>query len=341
MTTLQDIASSLKVSVPLVSKVLSGNMGTTGCGMPVRQAILSKASELNYRPNLIARSLQSGRTGALGVFIHPLGAPGSDLIERLMIGISAQANIYNHRLSIRFYQTDHDFIHSFTQSARSEIDGLLVAGVFHPQLMRLYKAVEKHGIPVVTMFKNAVASADLTNVFCDDFQIGYQPTRHLLKKGCRRIAHIRSLDIRYQGYVKALRDFGQQEDPALVYTAIERFGTDTGREAVRHWIANGLEFDALVAESDHQALGAISELLSHGRRVPEDVKVFGVDDSPLCALGSVPISSVSLQIEEIGMQAIDVLMKRINKEPAESVAIQPVLCLRASSENYAIRVSDF
>ena len=340
MTTLQDIASSLKVSVPLVSKVLSGNMGTTGCGMPVRQAILSQARRLNYQPNLVARSLQAGRTGSLGVFIHPLGSSGSDLIERLLIGISEQASLYNHRLAIRFYQTDRDFLHSFTKSTRNEMDGLLVAGIFHPRLIRLYKAVEKHGMPVVTMCRSAPPRSNVVNVFCDDLQVGYLPTRHLLEQGCRRIAYIRSIDARYQGYANALREFGLQTDFSLIYPS-KNYDMDAGRDAVRSWIANGLEFDALVAESDHQALGAISELLSHGRRVPEDVKVFGVDDSPLCALGSVPISSVSLQIEEIGMQAVDVLMKRINKEPAESVAIQPVLCLRASSGNYANRVSDF
>lgn len=159
----------------------------------------------------------------------------------------------------------------------------------------------------------------------------YLPTRHLLGKGCRKIAHIRSLDMRYQGYRKALQDGGLPETPELVCAALEDFGAEAGREAVRHWIKNGLEFDALVAESDHQALGAISELISHGRRVPEDVKVFGVDDSPLCTVGSVPISSVSQQIEETGAQAVSMILKRINKEPPASVAIQPVLRLRAST----------
>jgi LacI family transcriptional regulator len=331
MTTLKDIATSLNLSIPVVSKVLNNNMGTTGCSAANKAAIRAKASELNYRPNRIAQALRSGRTNSIGVFIHPLGAPGSDLVERLLTGLSFQANASHQRLWLSFYRTDSDFIHSFTKSARSEIDGLLVAGVFHPQLVRLYKAVEAHGIPVVTMFKNTMVSSDMTNVFCDDFQIGYLPTRHLLKNGCRRIAHIRSLDARYQGYVKALHDDGLPEDPALVYTAIESFDTETGRDAVRHWIKNGLEFDALVAESDHQALGAISELLKSGRRVPEDVKVFGVDDSPLCIVGSVPISSVSQQIEETGSQAVQTILRRINKEPTESVSIQPVLRLRASS----------
>jgi DNA-binding LacI/PurR family transcriptional regulator len=64
---------------------------------------------------------------------------------------------------------------------------------------------------------------------------------------------------------------------------------------------------------------------------PEGVKVFGVDDSPLCTVGPGPISSVSQQIEETGAQAVSMILKRISKEPTASVAIQPVLRLRASS----------
>lgn len=331
MTKLKDIAQALNLSIPVVSKVLNNNMGTTGCSEANKAAILAKAKELNYQPNRIARSLRSGRTDSIGVFIHPLGAPGSDLVERLLEGLSAQANASHQRLWLSFYRTDKDFIHSFTKPARAEIDGLLVAGIFHPQLVKLYKAVEAAGIPVVTMFKNTDAAAGLTNVFCDDFQIGYLPTRHLIEKGCRRIAHIRSLDMRYQGYRQALQDGGLPENPELVYAAIEDFGAEAGREAVRYWIRNRMEFDALVAESDHQALGAVAELLSSGRRVPGDVKVFGVDDSPLCMLGPVPLSSVSQQVEQTGSQAVQTILKRINKEPAASVSIQPVLRLRASS----------
>lgn len=331
MASLKDIATELNLSIPLVSKVLSGRMGTTGCSEANRQAILAKAEELDYKPNLIARSLRTGRTGSLGVFIHPLGVPGSDLVERMLMGLSSQANTLDQRLWLSFYETDSDFLHRFSKTARAEIDGLLVAGIFHPRLERLFKAVEQNGIPVVTLVKNKATQSEGINVYCDDFQLGYLPTRHLLEKGCRRIAHIRSFDPRYQGYQKALAEFGIPEDPALVYTAIQKFDADTGRETVRHWIRNGVVFDGLVAESDHQAFGAVSELLAQGRRVPEDVKVFGVDDSPICALSPVPLSSVSQQVEEMGSRAVDTIMKCINGEPVESVTIQPVLRLRTSS----------
>jgi len=333
MSSLKDIATALNLSIPLVSKVLSGRMGTTGCSEVNRKAILAKAEELNYRPNLIAQALRTGRTGSLGVFVHPFGMPSSNLIEQLLVGLSAQANAFNQRLWLTFYETDKEFLSRFTKTDREKIDGLLVAGVFHPRLAHIYESIEKNGIPVVTMFKNSFTSSDIANVFCDDFQMGYLPTQFLLKRGCRRIAHIRSMDLRYQGYIGALRDFGIKEDPALIYTVINRWEIGIGREAVKHWVRNGIEFDGLVTGSDELAFGAICELQAQGRRVPDDVKVFGTDDSPVCELSPVPISSICQQPEEIGLQAVNAIMKRIKNESAESVIIQPVLRLRASTGN--------
>lgn len=331
MASLKDIANALDLSIPLVSKVLSGKMGTTGCSEANRKAIQAKAKELNFRPNLLAQALRKGRTGSLGVFIHPMGAPGSDLIERTLMGLSTRANALGQRLSLSFYETDHEFLQNFTKTAHAEIDGLLVAGISHPKLAHLHAEIEENGIPIVTLFENTDSTPESINVYCDKFYIGYLPTRHLLESGCRRIAHIHSLDPRYNGYLKALQEHGLQEDESLVYTALEHFGAETGREAVRHWNNNHIEFDGLVAESDHQAFGAITELLAQGKRVPEDIKVFGVDDSPICALSPVPMSSVSQQMEVAGALAVDTLMRRIDKEPVESAMVRPVLRLRASS----------
>ena len=330
MALLKDIAAALNLSIPLVSKVLSGRMGNTGCSQVNREAILAKAKELNYQPNLIARALRTGRNEVLGVLMHPMGVAGSDLRDRLLTGLSSQANVHQQRLWLSFYETDNDFINHFAENTRSKLDRLLVVGGFNPQLEELFKAIENKGIPVVTLIKNANKETGV-NVFCDDFQLGYLPTRQLLEQGCLRIAHIHSRDQRYQGYRKALHEFNIEEDPNLVYTAIQRFGPETGCEAVQYWAKNKVELDGLVAESDHQAFGAICQLIKQGRRVPEDVKVFGVDNSPICDLCQIPLSSISQEVETVGRQAVDVLMKRINGETAESLSIQPVLHLRAST----------
>ncbi len=332
MATLKDIANELNLSVPLISKVLSGKMGTTNCSEEKRLAILAKAKELNYHPNSRARALSLGRSGTIGVFIHSIGLPGSEsLYKQLLEGITQQANVEELRLCLSFYETDSQFMQTFSQVAKKEIDGLIVAGVHHPNLQKVYEELEARGTPVVTVFRKGAVSENGVNICCDEFQIGYLPTRHLLEKGCRRIAHIHCLDQRYQGYQKALEEFNITGDPALVFHAQSDLSLEAGKKAVQQWLKDGIEIDGLITESDHQAFGAVSELLQQGKRVPEDVKVFGVDNSPICGLSPVPLSSVNAPMDEMGRQAVKSLLKRINHQDVTSDNFSPSLQLRASS----------
>lgn len=332
MASLKDIANELNLSVPLISKVLSGKMGTTGCTESTRQTILAKAKELNYRPNSRARALSLGRSGTIGVFIHSIGLPGSEsLYKKLLEGISIEANAHELRLCLSFYETDSEFMQSFAQVAKKEVDGLLVAGVPHPKLQTVYEDLEEQGIPVVTIFRDGAVSPGGVNICCDEFLIGYMPTRYLLKKGCRRIAHIRSMETRYLGYRKALEEYHLPEDPALIFDAPVSLGLETGRSAVESWLTRKVIFDGLVAETDHQAYGAVSALLENGKKIPEEVKVIGVDNSALCPLCPVPLSSVSSPMEALGRQGVTSLLKRINGEEAGSSIFKPGLQLRAST----------
>ncbi|MDF3129313.1 LacI family DNA-binding transcriptional regulator [Kiritimatiellaeota bacterium B1221] len=331
MATLKDIANELNFSVPLISKVLSGNMGTTICSDETRLAILAKAKELNYHPNSRARALSLGRSGTIGVFIHSIGLPGSEsLYKQLLEGITQQANIDVLRLCLSFYETDSQFMQSFSQVAKNEIDGLIVAGVHHPNLQKVYEDLKSKGTPVVSVFRDGTPHQNDVNVCCDELQVGYLPTLHLLEKGCRRIAHIRCLDKRYQGYLKALEDHNIAIDPALIFQTECDLTVSTGKRAVQQWIKQGIEIDGLVAESDHQAFGAINELLLQGKRVPEDVKVIGVDNSPICELSPVTISSVKAPMNCMGRKAVQCLLKQIHHQEVSSHSFPPRLHLRAS-----------
>lgn len=332
MATLKDIAHELNLSVPLVSKVLSGKMGTTNCSEATRRAILAKAGELDYHPNSRARALSLGRSGTIGVFIHSVGLPGSEsLYEQLLKGITREANANELRLCLGFYENDGQFMETFGRVAKKEIDGLLVAGVQHPNLRRVYRELEEKGIPVITLFRDGAETAEDVNICCDEEEIGNLPTRHLLEKGCRHIGYIRSLDQRYRGYRNALAASGISVDTDFVYPAPDSLGMETGRNAVVHWLNRGVQLDGLVCTTDHQALGAITALLQQGTRVPEEVKVFGVDNSPLCAVCPVSISSVSAPTYEMGRQAVIRLLRRINRKPTSSSTHSPALELRAST----------
>ncbi len=119
-------------------------------------------------------------------------------------------------------------------------------------------------------------------------------------------------------------------DPTLIYAAKD-FGVSSGELAVQAMDEAGIAFDGVVGQSDHHAIGAMNVLHRTGRRVPEDVKITGVDDSPSCHLSYVPITSVSQEDGPRGAMAVQMLLDRLEGADVKSVWIAPVLHVRGSS----------
>jgi len=136
------------------------------------------------------------------------------------------------------------------------------------------------------------------------------------------------------GYRQALRAHRIPARPEWVYRGNE-VGTSLsaagGEAAIEHFLLKQISFDGVVATSDHQAMGAIRALLKAGVRVPEDVKVIGVDNSPLCETGLVTLSSVSDDIRLRGRLVVRVLMDRLRGRSVKSMSLDPMLCIREST----------
>jgi len=329
MISLKSIARELKVSPAVVSVAISGKAGTTGCSARTRQRILQKVRQLGYRPHAAAAALASGRNHAIAVFIHTLGAEGSGLMERFLDGLATALNKQNQRLWLTFYQTDQEFLLRTRPGNLRDVDGLIVAGVLHKRLNAPLHRIEKTGIRVVTVMPSPVGRG-IPNIYSDDEEQTLLATNHLAAMGCRRIATLATFASRLRGYQKALASRGLPCRPELVFRT-SSFHAKAGIQAVRHWLGRKRAFDGIVAQSDHQAFGATQELILRGIRVPGKVRVIGVDDSPLCRVSPVSLSSVSQEMEEIGKRAVEAVLDRIAGREILSVVVPPVLRLRESA----------
>jgi len=331
MPSLKKIASSLGVSYTLVSKVLSGRMGTTGVRAATRDAILKKAKALNYRPNRLAVALKGGRKGSVGLFIHTVGTPGTEMTQQFIINTVHCLNNAGLQLWLRFFQTDQEFLTACDEKLTRDIDGLIVAGSSHAGLIEKLHQIDQSGLPVVMSFIN-IQKSPLSGSVSVDFELqGYLPTRHLLEKGCRRLAHFNANELRYRGFKRAHKEMGVAVQKDLVITAENKFDFASGETATAALLQKKTRFDGIVAQSDAQAVGAVRVLLQHGIRVPEDVRVTGVDDSPLAEACIVPLTSSTSQIDECGRCAALSLLKKIEGEPVESRILVPTLTIRESS----------
>ena len=326
-----DIAQDLNVSRSLVSKVLSGRMGTTMVRPELAESIRLRAAELGYRKNLSALALHQGRHHAFGVFIHRLGAAGSGLAEELLDGIATAAAVQNQRLILGFFTTDRACRALLADVHRGSMDGLLIAGVSHLELTAELLALQQNGMPVVTVH-DAPLAPQLPNVGIDQERVSRLATEHLIAQGCRLIGHIRDFDSRYRGYRAALQAYGLPCKPEQVVDSGQvLFAYSTGAQAVQEFAKRGVQIDGIVAQSDEEAMGCLNALACAGRRVPEDVRVIGIDNAPYCAFAPVPLSSISQNTRLQGQRAVELLLQAIDGREVKSIDVLPELVVREST----------
>lgn len=332
MPSLQHIADHVGVSKSLVSKVLNDHLGNTRIRPEVMEKIRHAAAELGYRKNLSAAALSAGCQNTVGVFIQAPGVKGSGIVEGLVDGLSAASLEIGKKLLLSFFHGPDEFEPLRALIHRNVMDGVVVGGFCHPRVAKALLAVQRGGLPMVTAFKRPV-SRTIPNVGVPQEAITRLATEHLIERGCRRIAHIYDTDERLRGYREALEQHGLGFAPERVYNGPDRgFSYERGEQAVAHLLTSCNAFDGLVAQSDEEAIGAVNALRAAGRRVPDNVRVTGVDDAVYCRYCVVPITSVSERVEEQGATAMRMLAAVLRGEDVQSRWLEPHLHARRSSD---------
>jgi LacI family transcriptional regulator len=297
-----------------VSRVLSGRMGTTRVSPALRKKIIRTSDALGYIPNRNALGLFSGKRGAIAVFVNPWGADGTEFIRKVLKGISDSLRPTTYHTWLCIFNNIHELRRQLDiRELRNRVDGLLVGGSVPAPILPLLRKVEKAGIPVVTFFCHSDPRDKIPNVSIDPRSQGRMATAHLIERGCRRVATISMMQTRHAGYREALRSAGLAFDPQLV-VKVKDWGIEAGRQAMRDLLDRDIPFDGIFAHSDYQAYGALQELLSRGIRVPEDVKLIGVDDAPLCNAALVSLSTVTSECTALGREAVDMISRRLAGE---------------------------
>lgn len=334
---LREIADELQVSVSLVSKVLSGRLGTSGANVEKIRAIHAKARELNYRKNQLAEALRTGRQNVFACMIHRHGAPGSTIVEDMVGGISEEAGTIGQRLLIHYYENSEEFRRFLPLVHQNSADGLLVAGIPHKEVISDLNEMHQRGLPIVT-----VHDTELDPAYCNVGMIQSEVTRlsthHLADKGCRKIAHIRvtksasttTTEDRFNGYRQALKELGLEYSADRVVT-VDDFLYESGLAGIKKLLDANADIDGIVCQSDQLAVAAVNHLTSIGRKVPSEVKLIGVDNAPFCQFAIVPLSSVSQEFRERGRQAVQLLARKLAGEEIKSVQVPPVVWVRESS----------
>jgi len=307
-------------------------MGTTGVSEATRDAIRKKALELEYTPTRMAVALKSGRRGTIGVFLHFAGTPGSEVSDRLLRGLAEGLKDSGLQMWLRFFSDEEEFLNSCNDHLKGKVDGLIVAGVRHAELIAKLQVINAQGLPVVSVFSDLPESLrkQIVNVGVDWKEQGRLGTSHLIDQGCQKLATFRSTASRFDGFVAAHEANGLTVDPSRVIDDVD-YSVEGGRRAITTLLERGVDFDGIVCECDAQAVGAVNEMTRRGINAAKRAKIVGVDNSPLASACLVPLSSVTPEMTLSGVNAVDLLLRKIEGEAVESMTLRPRIIVRASS----------
>jgi DNA-binding LacI/PurR family transcriptional regulator len=133
-----------------------------------------------------------------------------------------------------------------------------------------------------------------------------------------------------EGYKKAMAEHGLPVEEDMIWSGVEN-GAEVGYACTLEKLKSGCVPQAIFAQSDPLAFGALRAIQAAGLRVPEDIRVMGYDDILLASMFNPPISTVSIPIGQLGTAAVDMVCRIITGETVSDLHFAPTLTLRATT----------
>jgi len=332
--TMKDIARDLGIGVITVSKVLRNKDDVSE---KTRQRVLARVKEVNYTPNLAARSLVTGRSYLVGLVVP-------DLLHTFFAQIA-------NSLTDAFLRKDYGLIIStagedpelemrtLDRFLARRFDALIIAS--GGTRSAIFGRLQDAGMPFV-LIDRRFPDLDTNYVGVDDAVVGTLATEHLIEIGCKRIAHLRGPETspgvgRLNGYFRAMAKHGMKSLPGYVSAArkADVHSKDSGEEQMNKLLSLAQRPDGVFAYNDPMAIGAIHAILDAGLRIPEDIAVIGCGNLHYCSELRVPLSSIDQDTDEIGQRAARLtlaLLESKTRSKNRTVIIEPQLVIRASTD---------
>jgi LacI family transcriptional regulator len=328
---MKDIARDLGLSVVTVSKVFRGHRDISAA---TRKRVLEHMARLNYRPNLAARSLATGRSFTIAFIapdlIHPFF---SDIAKHL----AGELRLKGYYLLMASSEEDQDVeAEEIERMLARRVDVLVLASCQHGS--DGLQSLRSRNVPLILVDRN-FEDCPAHFVGVDDESAGRLATRHLIEQGCGCIANISSLYSstavgRTKGYREELEAAGLPFQPE--YCVVREHGDDTadetGYQAMRKLLSLQPRPDAVFCNNDPTAIGAMKAILNAGFRIPQDIAVVGCGNIRHSDFLRVPLTSVDQKSARIGVEAAKLALSlTASRRKQKTILLEPELVIRESS----------
>jgi len=334
---LKDIANEVGVSTALVSYVLTGKEKEARVGVEIAAKIKKVAKKMNYQPNLIARSLKSGRTKTLGLILADISNTFFSMLARI---IENEADLHGYTVIIgssdEKIEKSQKLIDTFLNRS---VDGLIIVPVEGSR--RQFNVLNQMNVPFV-LIDRSFSEKDANVVVIDNRTASFNAVNLLIQNGYRRIGMIAydtdltHMQNRTAGYKDALGKNGLPLDEQLIRKVTYHKLSDDVREALDYFLTGKKPLvDALFFATNSISLLALKYINGMNLKVPDDLGIVCFDESETYDFFYAPVSFVKQDLQLIGQKAVDRLMNMIEGKqvPRGPETVPATLMIRASSGN--------
>ena len=334
MVTIKDVAQAAGVSITTVSHTING---TRRVSDRLQARVLKAMKDLDYRPNVLARSLRVGRTRTIGLII-----PDNSNLFFAEIARTIEDIGYQHGYSVILCNSDgkpekqQRYIQTLVDK---KVDGIIFmsSGESADDLQQLVD----NNIEVVAVDRDVPRPCTDT-VLLDNESAGYQATQHLIELGHRRIAcisgpsELTSSAQRVVGYRRAMREAGLELNPAYLVTG--DFQIEGGETGIIQLMGIMPRPSAVFVCNDMMAIGAIRGALQLGIKVPGDLSLVGFDDIALARAMSPALTTMAQPVPDLARSATELLIQRmkgqLGSEHRQRIVLPARLVVRDSCSRW-------
>lgn len=299
MTNIIAVSKKAGVSIATVSRTFSTPQKVNPA---TRESVLKAATELNYRPNGLARGLRVKRAFVLVVLVPDISNP---FFSRVIRGIEKQAQKRGYSILLGNTGGERErelFYASLVNS--SQADGIIQLSASYPledasptvPIVNICECLDTHDVAKIKLDNEAAAKA-LTS-----FLIGFGHSRIAVIKGPESSPLTTE---RLNGFRDALAAAGLTPNPELEVAG--DFTVRSGAAAIDQILAQATPPSAIFCQNDEMALGAMKRLKECGFRIPDDVSVAGFDNIRFSEYCDPPLTTVSQPADSFGEEAVDLL----------------------------------
>lgn len=330
---MKDIAEALGVSIVTVSKALRNH---PDIAIETRDKILARVKELNYRPNLMARSLVTGHSELVGLIVPDLVHPFFGEIAK---ALSAELRQHNFFLIVSSSDGDPTLEQAEIEHLMAyRLDALVVASC-QPTSTNL-RRVPQQGTPLI-LLDRTYSDLDSHFVGSDDYKIGVLATKHLIATGRTRIAHLRGPansvgNSRLQGFLDTMQQYGlpvpENYISAKPKDSIQR---KNGHLAIKRMLALDAPPHAVFCFNDAVALGAMEGAAAANVQVPQDLAIIGSGNYHFNDTLRVPLSSIEQGSQAMGKRLAQLVLEIVASKgtlAATQTILKPKLVVRESTQ---------